>query len=90
MSSKLQSNIGHFGVGAQNAAFYFGDREHVMSRHKNPDNRKISKPVNEFVMSGREIHERYKQDEATAYQIRPVDRALGDCVRIFPAQILLL
>jgi hypothetical protein len=28
----LTGNIGHFGVGAQNAVFFMGDMEHVMSR----------------------------------------------------------
>ena len=29
---RLTGNIGHFGVGAQNAVFFMGNMEHIMSR----------------------------------------------------------
>ena len=72
----LTGNIGHFGVGAQNAVFYMGDMEHVMSRAVTASGKT---PVEDMVISSKEMHEKYeKGDRKTVYDFPVKSRALGD------------
>lgn len=71
----LTGNIGHFGVGAQNAVFYMGNCEHVMSRAVTA---KGIAQVEDMVICAEEIHRNYEKDRKTAYDFVVNTRALGD------------
>jgi hypothetical protein len=66
-----QTNIGKFGVGAKQAAFYFGDRVRVITKCKK------SEKVMEFSLDRNEFEERHKNNE-DVYKDEIKVRSLGD------------
>lgn len=66
-----KSNIGKFGVGAKQAAFYFGDRVRIITKCKK------SPKVMEFSLDRDGLEERYKNDQ-DVYKDEIKVRDLGD------------
>ena len=73
---RLTGNIGHFGVGAQNAVFFMGNMEHIMSRAVTATGKT---PVEDMVISAKEMHDKYDRgDHKDVYDFPVHARALGD------------